>query len=163
MSAAKPSASSAGFFSSRGFSEGASVGTGRSEAVASVATAPGPLPRRRARLHPEEEGERERDEKKQEEGSGLPPRDGDLVMDGRPVVSFLRALREAESRHPAVPPFFMKAEMRSIGSGKMTVEFFSDAISVSVCRYRSWSVAGWRPMISAASESCLEASNSPEA
>ena len=134
LSAAKPSASSAGFFSSRGLSEGASVGTGRSEAVRQRRHRARALARRRARLHPEEEGERERDEKEQEENSGLPPRDGDLVMDGRPVVSFLRALREAERRHPGVPPFFRKAEMRSIGSGKMIVEFFSVAISVSVCR-----------------------------
>ncbi len=30
----------------------------------------------------------------------------------------------------------------SIGNGKMIVEFFSDAISVSVCRYRSVTVTG---------------------
>jgi hypothetical protein len=45
---------------------------------------------------------------------------------------------------------FWKAEIRSIGNGKMTVEFWFPLISSRVCRYLSWSEAGLRLMMSAA-------------
>src|SRR5205807_1779797 len=53
--------------------------------------------------------------------------------------------------------------MMSMGSGKTMVVFFSTPISVSVCRWRSCSVAGSVEMIFAASARRCEAANSPSA
>ena len=57
----------------------------------------------------------------------------------------------------------MNAVTRSIGTGKMTVELFSAATSVSVPRKRSCSAAGCLPMTSAASAIFWAAWNSPSA
>ena len=48
---------------------------------------------------------------------------------------------------------FMNGEIKSIGSGKMVVELFSDATSVSVCRKRSCKAIGCWPMTAEASAS----------
>jgi hypothetical protein len=53
--------------------------------------------------------------------------------------------------------------MRSIGSGKITVEFFSAEMLFSVCRYRSCRAPGESCMTSAASFKALEAFISPSA
>lgn len=57
----------------------------------------------------------------------------------------------------------MKLFMKSIGRGKMIVEFFSAEIVFSVCRYRSWMAAGDSEMTSAASFNAREAFCSPSA
>ena len=51
----------------------------------------------------------------------------------------------------------------SMGRGKMMVEFFSAAMVVSVCRYRSWRAAGDSVMTMEASFRALDAFISPSA
>ena len=53
--------------------------------------------------------------------------------------------------------------IRSIGIGNTTVVFCVPPISRRVCRYRSWSVVGLRPMMSAASARRVAAWASPSA
>jgi hypothetical protein len=52
---------------------------------------------------------------------------------------------------------------RSIGKGKMMVEFFSVAMVAKVCKYRSWRAAGDSEMMSEASFKALAAFCSPSA
>ena len=63
--------------------------------------------------------------------------------------------------YTATHGFFLKysrnGAIRSMGTGKMVVEFFSDAISVSVWRKRSCSAIGCSSMTCAASASFCEA------
>src|SRR5712692_7019555 len=53
--------------------------------------------------------------------------------------------------------FFMNGDSRSTGTGKMMVEFFSDAISTRLWRKRSCKAIGLLLMTSAASASFCEA------
>ena len=55
----------------------------------------------------------------------------------------------------------MNGRIRSIGSGKMVVELFSAAISVTVWRYRSWMALGSVARVRAACASVSEAWSSP--
>src|SRR5207245_11504866 len=67
---------------------------------------------------------------------------------GHPAIS-QRLLHERD-----VQGFFMawrKGDRMSMGTGKIVVEFFSDATSTSVWRNRSCRAVGFREMISAAS------------
>lgn len=50
-----------------------------------------------------------------------------------------------------------------MGRGKMMVEFFSDDMVLSVCRYRSWSAVGDSMMMSAAAFRARDAFCSPSA
>lgn len=59
--------------------------------------------------------------------------------------------------------FSMIACNISMGRGKMMVEFFSAAMVVSVCRYRSWRAAGDSVMTMEASFRALDAFISPSA
>src|SRR5438874_2741729 len=66
----------------------------------------------------------------------------------------------AAARAAAVPKNPLN---RSIGIGKIVVELFSEAISVTVWRNRSWIAAGSAPMMCAACASFSEACSSPSA
>lgn len=57
----------------------------------------------------------------------------------------------------------MNAEIRSMGIGKMIVEFFSAEILLSVCKYLNCKAAGFSAITSAASFSALDAFISPSA
>ena len=91
-----------------------------------------PSLRRGSRLHPEEEREPERGQEAEKERGGLPARHRDLVVN-RPVL-LLGHFSPSSSALPAFCSFIPRRASISMGTGKRIVEFFSAAISVSVCR-----------------------------
>ena len=74
--------------------------------------------------------------------------------------ALFRIIAVEEGVHPSYD-FFVKfsrnGAIKSMGTGKMMVEFFSDEISVSVWRKRSCSAIGCASMMCAASASFCEA------
>ena len=91
------------------------------------------------------------------------PRVSRGAIDHLPRLACPTAGLSARADALASHDFWRSICSRSIGSGKMMVEFFSAEISVSVCRYRNVMASGSWCMTAAACESFADAISSPSA